>query len=356
MTQTKRIIIFIAIVTALTVSAIFSISVNAWTYNKEAYRSMIESFGEKCPYEKEFVDYWNSQRTFEGYLDDGTPAYSPEIYHIYTMPDGTSEAPSYRFIEEMQNGPDLRWFSETGYDFGYYVNYHESAVELSVDEINSCLKENGCKSSVKNKDVYNKVEDSRYTGETLFYMEYEDNSKENVIKTFLVLAKTYDMKMIRGGSYSTYDYYEYDPSVEKMNNEVEMGIELDKVSAMIQNFITKNNLSADTYIDSDTPEEVTVNVYDWQKEKETVEPIKEFMAKNNIDESCVVFMVFEGQEPLLGDANGDGTLNIRDCAEIAKFAAQGKTDSLPDTADYNNDGKKNVRDGAAISKELAKVK
>ena len=59
---------------------------------------------------------------------------------------------------------------------------------------------------------------------------------------------------------------------------------------------------------------------------------------------------------LFGDANGDGTLNIRDCAEIAKFAAQGKTDSLPDTADYNKDGKKNVRDSAAIAKELAKVK
>lgn len=132
--------------------------------------------------------------------------------------------------------------------------------------------------------------------------------------------------------------------------------ELGKVSAMIQNFITENNLSADTYIDSDTPEEVTVNVYDWQKEKETVEPIKEFMKENNIDESCVVFMIFEGQEPILGDANGDGTLNIRDCAEIAKFAAQGKADSLPDTADYNKDGKKNVRDGAAIAKELAKVK
>ena len=132
--------------------------------------------------------------------------------------------------------------------------------------------------------------------------------------------------------------------------------ELNKVSAMIQDFITENNLSADTYIDSDTPEEVTVNVYDWQKEKETVEPIKQFMKENNIDESCVVFMIFEGQEPILGDANGDGTLNIRDCAKIAQFAAQDKADSLLDTADYNQDGEKNVRDGAAIAKKLAKVK
>ena len=80
---------------------------------------------------------------------------------------------------------------------------------------------------------------------------------------------------------------------------------------------------------------------------------QQFMKENNIDESCVVFMMFEGQEPIHGDANGDGTLNIRDCAKIAQFAAQGKTDSLPNTADYNKDGKKNVRDAAAISKDLA---
>ena len=55
----------------------------------------------------------------------------------------------------------------------------------------------------------------------------------------------------------------------------------------------------------------------------------------------------------IGDANNDGTVNVRDCALIASSIANGKADSLPDTADYNKDGKKNVRDAAAISKDLA---
>ena len=55
----------------------------------------------------------------------------------------------------------------------------------------------------------------------------------------------------------------------------------------------------------------------------------------------------------IGDANDDGTVNVRDCALIASNIASGKSDSLPNTADYNKDGKKNVRDAAAISKDLA---
>ena len=54
-----------------------------------------------------------------------------------------------------------------------------------------------------------------------------------------------------------------------------------------------------------------------------------------------------------GDANGDGKLNVRDAAFIAKSLAQGKADELPPEADFNGDGKINVRDAAAIAKFLA---
>ena len=53
----------------------------------------------------------------------------------------------------------------------------------------------------------------------------------------------------------------------------------------------------------------------------------------------------------MGDANGDGKVNVRDCAYIAKMLAKGK--SLPAKADYNLDGKKNVRDAAALANDLA---
>lgn len=54
---------------------------------------------------------------------------------------------------------------------------------------------------------------------------------------------------------------------------------------------------------------------------------------------------------VMGDANGDGTVNVRDAAFIASCLAQGKY--LSSYSDYNGDGAVNVRDAAAIAKELA---
>lgn len=61
-------------------------------------------------------------------------------------------------------------------------------------------------------------------------------------------------------------------------------------------------------------------------------------------------------EHLIGDANQDGKVNVRDCATIASALAKGTVDSLKCSicADYNKDGKVNVRDAAAIASALAK--
>lgn len=65
-----------------------------------------------------------------------------------------------------------------------------------------------------------------------------------------------------------------------------------------------------------------------------------------------------GTEPpkpsISGDANGDGKLNVRDCAFIASALAKGQGSTLPLAADFNEDGKTNVRDAAAIASYLAK--
>ncbi|MGN1481394.1 dockerin type I repeat-containing protein [Porcipelethomonas sp.] len=55
-----------------------------------------------------------------------------------------------------------------------------------------------------------------------------------------------------------------------------------------------------------------------------------------------------------GDANGDGKLNVRDAAFIARALSLGEGDTLPENADYNEDGVVNVRDAAAIARDLAK--
>ncbi|MGN0613676.1 MAG: dockerin type I repeat-containing protein, partial [Porcipelethomonas sp.] len=58
-------------------------------------------------------------------------------------------------------------------------------------------------------------------------------------------------------------------------------------------------------------------------------------------------------DAVIGDANQDGKLNVRDAAFIAQKLAQGKSGELPKAADYNEDGNINVRDAAAIAKFLA---
>ncbi len=59
------------------------------------------------------------------------------------------------------------------------------------------------------------------------------------------------------------------------------------------------------------------------------------------------------ESKLVGDANEDGLLNVRDCAFIALMLAQGKVDNIPIIADYTVDDKINVRDAAAIAKYLS---
>ena len=70
-------------------------------------------------------------------------------------------------------------------------------------------------------------------------------------------------------------------------------------------------------------------------------------------EKIIVTVSDDGK--LLGDANEDGVVNVRDAAFIAKALAKGEEDTLPDNSDYNQDGKINVRDAAAIAKYLAQA-
>ena len=70
--------------------------------------------------------------------------------------------------------------------------------------------------------------------------------------------------------------------------------------------------------------------------------------------SCSVTVEGTGtSETTIGDANGDGKLDVRDAAYIARMLAGGQGDEIPLTADFNGDGQVNVRDAAAIARFLA---
>lgn len=64
---------------------------------------------------------------------------------------------------------------------------------------------------------------------------------------------------------------------------------------------------------------------------------------------------------LIGDAENDGKLNIRDATNIQKFIAglgnvwEYDNELYNDTADFNGDGKVNIKDATAIQKKLAKI-
>ena len=55
----------------------------------------------------------------------------------------------------------------------------------------------------------------------------------------------------------------------------------------------------------------------------------------------------------MGDANGDGKVDVRDAAFIARSLAAKRGGGFPHSADFNGDGKVNVRDAAAIAAYLA---
>lgn len=65
-------------------------------------------------------------------------------------------------------------------------------------------------------------------------------------------------------------------------------------------------------------------------------------------------MTFSSLSAVLGDADNNNVLNIRDAALIARYLASGIADQLPSHADYNNDGVVNIRDAAAIAIAMAK--
>lgn len=70
--------------------------------------------------------------------------------------------------------------------------------------------------------------------------------------------------------------------------------------------------------------------------------------------SCSVTVEGTGtSETTIGDVNGDGKLDVRDAAYIARMLAGGQGDEIPLTADFNGDGQVNVRDAAAIARFLA---
>ena len=135
--------------------------------------------------------------------------------------------------------------------------------------------------------------------------------------------------------------------------------------ALITDFCEDNNIiyaTVNIIYDYDyAPAQIGITIGSMDKEIQNSisDSIHRFAEEQNIDMQGVKIVRYLKGSSIsddLGDANNDGTVNVRDCALIASSIASGKAETLPDTADYNKDGKKNVRDAAAISMDLANMK
>ena len=125
----------------------------------------------------------------------------------------------------------------------------------------------------------------------------------------------------------------------------------------ISAFIEKENLKAKIVTDDEG--NLQLQYDDYTNEEEVVTAFLALNKKFGIElamygSDMEHYDVFYDDSLLLGDANEDGVLNVRDCAYIASKLAKGE--KLSDIADYNKDGKVNVRDAAAIARDLAKGK
>lgn len=112
----------------------------------------------------------------------------------------------------------------------------------------------------------------------------------------------------------------------------------------------------DVTLPEDLPEgEYTIN---FKKAKASIGEFGKTDSYNITDAKGITFTVSkdggEDDDFLLGDANLDKKVNVRDCACIANALAKGTVADLPQkNSDYNQDGTINVRDAAALAKDIA---
>lgn len=74
---------------------------------------------------------------------------------------------------------------------------------------------------------------------------------------------------------------------------------------------------------------------------------------SNLQFNQFSFISTAEESTIIGDANLDNKLNIRDAAFIAQKAVKGRINELPENADHNLDESINIRDAASIARFIA---
>ena len=256
-------------------------------------------------------------------------------------------------------------YNETEDENTYITLSDDKKAEIKmISDIKNCITE--CITENNLKAQFGRILLDRYGKQKFIVNYYYTNTEVKPLIERYLTERGLDL-----------DKVEFNCAGTEHTDSSEMITDVYEKAALFDEFFNDNDLSVSYCVNYDynsvwanaewditdiKPVSISISIesMDDQIQTDTRKAITMFADEHNIDMQDVHISQYIGNSNAsgndLGDANGDGTLNIRDCAEIAKFAAQGKADSLPDTADYNKDGKKNVRDSAAIAKGLAKVK
>jgi len=122
----------------------------------------------------------------------------------------------------------------------------------------------------------------------------------------------------------------------------------------------KGNVSYEFYVNNEKLTNTTTNTAKWTPSKDGSYSLK-FVAKDSNGKTVEKTMLYNvgeaSSEKLLGDANGDGKVDVKDATLIQKYVVL-MADIAPENlsvADYNKDGKIDVKDSSAIQKSVLNV-
>lgn len=126
---------------------------------------------------------------------------------------------------------------------------------------------------------------------------------------------------------------------------------LSEIQVLLEDYVKAEELPASVAITDYSMVQVLFQWGDYTLDESVIQYVDE----KNIDENLIEYIYLDYPVPILGDADENRVVNVRDCAFIASKCAKNEAESLSKYyADFNEDGSVNVRDAAAIASDLAK--
>ncbi len=248
------------------------------------------------------------------------------LRHVFCYPDRNSTIInewSYPDKWEQENGK-IRWH-QTGVKIIWDELY--SKKDYSIDELNKYFEENGISAVVQEKTD----SDIESYGDYKYVLKKKSDFEKTPVQALMKMIQEFDFSYI-------YEVPVCSEGTIVYGNDGSSAEPTETTTTPLATAPVETTTTTVTSTEAE-PQQTTAS--------STTVPA-------GTTSTSITTVVTDVPKIVLGDADGNNELNVRDCAAIASALASGKGEELPGTADYNRDGKKDVRDAAAISKDLAR--